>query len=113
MPLILPGQAGIKYVSNLRSFAKKPLTADDLRRFSKTLYGKGLFLKMYAMVFNKMPVIHAYNENYDTDEKLQLQLKEIFSSNKFSLTEIGIKRLYDKFIYGPTIFNPVWQRSGA
>lgn len=113
MPLILPGQAGVKYVSNLRTFAKKPLTPDDLRRFSKTLYGKSLFLKMYAMVFNKMPVIHVYNENYDTDEKLQLLLKEAFSSNKFSLAEIGIKRLYDKFFYGPTIFNPVWTRSGA
>jgi|GEM_PF-6019526 len=110
MPVSFPSRAGVKYVSNLPRFAKKPLTTDDLRKFSKTLYGEGLFLKMYALVFNNLPDLYVFDPQGNPDENTQLTIRNLFKSEKFSADAAGKMRLFDKFFYGPSIFNPLWMR---
>ncbi len=110
MPVSFPSRAGVKYVSNLPRFAKKPLTVEDLRKFSKTLYGKGLFLKMYALVFNSSMDHYVFDPEGNPDEITQLTIRDLFKSEKFSSDAAGQTRLFDKFFYGPSIFNPLWAR---
>ncbi len=110
MPVSFPSRAGVKYVSNLPRFAKKPLTTDDLRKFSKTIYGMGLYTKMAAMVFNTPPELYVFDPKNNPDEVTQTKVKQVFSTEKFNIYAAGQMRLFDKFFYGPSIFNPEWQK---
>ena len=109
--LTVPSRSGTRYISNIKNFAKNAITVDTLYKFSRTAYGKGLFIKFSAMVFSKQPTLAVYNPDNDVDEKTQLILSNLLKSPKFSLLTAGQFRLYDKFFYGATIFNPIWEKN--
>lgn len=107
----LPARQGVKYISNLKSFAKKAITAEDLRKFSKTIYGRGLYQKLATMVFNGPVSISVFDPENNIDEETQIIITKAFFSETFSILTMGHLRLFDKFFYGPTIFNPIWEKN--
>jgi len=94
--LAVPSRSGTRYISNIKNFAKNAVTVDTLYKFSRTAYGKGLFIKFSAMVFNKYPTLAVYDPNNDVDEETQLLLSNLLKSPKFSLLSAGQFRLYFK-----------------
>jgi hypothetical protein len=69
-----------------------------------------LFIKLSAKVFNTPPDHYVFDPQNNPDETTQIKIKQLFTTAKFSAFAGGQMRLFDKFFYGPSIFNPVWQK---
>lgn len=107
-------KAGVTFVSNaLQPYSVGNINAKKIYELSENLYISGVVRQMTNLILSGTPKITVYDDKDDVVDDVSRKLNIMFSSPKCNMANCSRSAIQDMFIWGISIYNPVWERKNG
>jgi hypothetical protein len=107
-------EAGDVFITGTGEIYRTPtITAEKLKKYMKNYYGAGITRKLRALFFGDVLEIAVEDEDGYVDEDLTTEIENMCKAKGVRLYDKIKIDWSDRFWFGESFFNTVWQQDGA